>query len=326
MAIQAIVNIAEREGIAPCLCLQGTSLTVDSLFELDATISDSTEVAVIENAVAHLPKKAGYGIQAGQPLRLTNFGIWGLAVLTSPDVRSAFEAMSHFSELSSMLSKVKFRESQDQVAFVLEMSHLPESIHRFMFERYYATTVNFLKEVIPSYDISSFQIGLPFSDPVYEKQLGDMIRLKILPAQPNYSIIASKELLSTPFPSTDPLVHAHFIAECEGALRVQKQLPDHAQRIREFILNEKNFTPKLSEVAKLMFMSERTLKRRLQEEHHTFSEIVLSTKMTVARELLLTARLPVKVIAERLNYSESASFIRAFKKWWGTSPTEIENT
>ena len=326
LAIQSIMNILENNGLDPALCLKDTGIIPHQVMDIDTDISDFLEIKIIEQALAALPAKAGYGIESGQSLHINNCGVWGLAILTSPDVRSAFETASRYSEMSIMLSKVNLEEMNDRVTFRLNVSHLPVSIHRFIFERYYATTLNFLQEMVPGYDFSDYRLLLPFSDPDYEQALSQLTQLTVIPDSPCYGIRASKELLDFPFPQSDSIIHQHFIAECEQVLRVHKQLPDHSQKIRDYILTNKAFFPRLSDVASSLFMSERTLKRRLQEEGHNFSEIVLDTKMALAKELLLTASLPVKVVAARLDYSEPASFIRAFGKWWGVSPSEIKPT
>ena len=323
LTIQAIVNILESEGLDPALCLQGTGLEVEQILNVDSNIPDHIEIQVIEKALSILPQKIGYGFRAGQVLSMTHFGIWGLAILTSPNVRSALEAMSSFSDTSIVLSRISYRERNGRVAFVLDMRHLPVSIHRFMFERYYFVTLQFLQEMIPDYDLAEFELHLPFSDPDYAGELAAQTGLKVITNQPHFAIVASTSLLDAPLPNTDPVAHAHFVTECEGMLNENKKLLDCAQKIRNYILQEKNFSPKLSDVAHSLFISERTLRRRLQEENHSFQEVVLDTKMTLAKELLLAASLPVKVIATRLDYSESASFLRAFKKWWGVSPAEM---
>ena len=325
LTIQAIVNLLQAEGLEPELCIQGTGLSLEQLLNQETQIPNQVEITVIHNAISLLPVKAGYGISVAKTLRLTHFGIWGLAILTSPDLRSALEIMSRFSEMSIMLSRVSYRESKGRVAFVLDMQHLPVSIHRFMFERYYYTMIQFLQEMLPNYDMTEFELHLPFSDLEYVAQSAAITDLKIVPQQPHFALVASSGLLDVPLPNTAPLVHSHFVAECEGVLNEYKKLPDYAQEIRDYILQKQAFSPKLADVADSLFMSERTLKRRLQESNYSFKSVVMDTKMTLAKELLLAASLPVKVVASQLDYSDSASFLRAFKKWWGMSPTEMRN-
>lgn len=323
-AVQAISNILDSHGLDPNLCLRGTGLTVEKVLDYETVIPNKLEVEIIERALSFLPDQAGYGIRAGRSLRITNFGVWGLAILTSPDIRSALEAMARFSELSVTVSKVSLRESGERLSFIIDMGHLPKSVHRFMFERYVSMTLNFLREVVPDFDFDLFELSLPFQDPIYERQLAELTALRVHSGEDEYCVSVSKKLLGYPFNATDPLAHSHFLAECESMLKEQKSLPDYAHQIRNYVLREKNFSPKLGVVAKVLCLSDRTLRRRLQEEGHSFNQVVLDTKMTLAKELLLTTSLPVKVVAERLDYSESASFVRAFKKWSGVSPAKIK--
>lgn len=325
-SIQPVINILKNEGIDPELCLAGTPLTLDKITQADTEISDTMEIKIIEQALTLLPPRAGYGILAGQDLQLDNYGVWGLAVLTSPNVRSAFQTTSRFSEMSIMLSKVSLREGKDQVSLILDMGHLPRSIRPFIFERYFTMTVSFLQRMIPAYDFSKSELWLPFSDEVYETQLQALSGFSIKANAPYFAVSTSRSLLDYSFPKADSTIHSHFMAECESLLKSQTRLSDYSQRIRDYMLNEQVFSPKLASVAQSLFMSERTLRRRLAEEGHSFSDIVLDTKMRLAKELLVTASLPVKVVAARLEYAEPASFIRAFGKWWGVPPGKIKST
>lgn len=323
LTIQAITHILETNGVDPKECFGELAVDIKQMLDADLEIPNQTEIDVIEKAVNLLPKQAGYGIKAAQTLDVTNFGVLGLAVLTSPTVRSALEAMASFSEVSILLSRVSFREIFGRVAFILDMEHLPLAIHRFTFERYFYMTLRFLHEMSPEYDMSDFELQLPFSDPYYEQQLADLSGLKVRGNQPFYALIASKALLDLPVSNTDPIAHNHFMSECQRILNESNKFVGFAQKVRNYILQEKNFSPKLIDVANSLFISERTLKRRLQEENQSFKAVVMDTKMTLAKELLLAASLPVKVVANRLDYSESASFLRAFKKWWGVSPAQM---
>ena len=100
LSIQAILNILEEENIDPAACLVDTGLRPSDVLNQQEKISDELEISIIDRALELLPRKGGYGIRAGQALRVTTFGIWGLAILASPNLRSAFETMNRFSELS----------------------------------------------------------------------------------------------------------------------------------------------------------------------------------------------------------------------------------
>ena len=71
-----------------------------------------------------------------------------------------------------------------------------------------------------------------------------------------------------------------------------------------------------------MCMSKRTLQRRLNDEGHSFSELLNTVRHTMAKQLLSTTNMPSTEIAYQLGYSSPSTFARAFKHQVDVSPTE----
>lgn len=67
-------------------------------------------------------------------------------------------------------------------------------------------------------------------------------------------------------------------------------------------------------------MHRRTLHRRLQAEGTTFRRELDSIRYEYARQLLADTQLPLVKIAAALGYADSTAFIRAFRRWSGTTP------
>lgn len=320
LSVQAILQVLTEEGIDPALCLDGTGLNPADILNTDTIISDEAEIAVLEAALAQLPARAGYGIRAGRALRATTFGIWGLAILASPKFRDAFDTITRFSKLSFLLSKIELLEKGETATIRVDMHQLPASIQRYLFERYYAGSVSFLREMLPDLDMSQFELHLPFCDAQYESELAKITGRKVVPGQKHFALATGTAWLDQPLPQADPIVHAHFVAQCQSLLNKRLELPNHAQMIRDHMIEGNRFSPRIEEVAAQTGLSSRSLKRRLQEEGTSFTKVVLSTKMTIAKELLSTAGLSVSITAHRLGYSETASFSRAYSRWWGHNP------
>lgn len=73
-------------------------------------------------------------------------------------------------------------------------------------------------------------------------------------------------------------------------------------------------------VARRLFMSERTLKRRLQEERTTFRSVRDRIRVETAQALLSNHSLKVEAVARSVGFAETASFSKAFARWSGCSP------
>jgi len=77
-----------------------------------------------------------------------------------------------------------------------------------------------------------------------------------------------------------------------------------------------------SAVAERLNMSLRSLQRKLHEEHTSFSEIYNSIRRELANEYIQDSQMSMTEIAYLLGFSEQANFSRAFRRWYGTSPSE----
>jgi AraC-like DNA-binding protein len=78
--------------------------------------------------------------------------------------------------------------------------------------------------------------------------------------------------------------------------------------------------PDLAKVADNFNMTERTLQRRLVSENTSFREMVSEVKKQISLHLINHKRFSVNDISYVLGFSDSASFIHSFKKWYGDSP------
>src|SRR5690606_21404504 len=81
---------------------------------------------------------------------------------------------------------------------------------------------------------------------------------------------------------------------------------------------EQNLTE--ADVAAAMFISKRTLARRLQSEGVSFRQIREEVIIDLAKSYLSDTELPIDRIATLLDYHDSSSFRRAFKRATGTAP------
>ena len=77
----------------------------------------------------------------------------------------------------------------------------------------------------------------------------------------------------------------------------------------------------MDRVAREAGMSRQTLYRRLKDEGLTFGEVHDALRKRMALDYLDAQKVTVNETAYLLGFSEASSFVRAFKRWTGHSPT-----
>jgi len=80
--------------------------------------------------------------------------------------------------------------------------------------------------------------------------------------------------------------------------------------------------PVAAGIARMLGLSERTLRRHLQAEGASFADVVSTVRQELALHYLADAGLGLMEIALLLGYSEQSSFTAAFKSWTGLPPGE----
>lgn len=116
---------------------------------------------------------------------------------------------------------------------------------------------------------------------------------------------------------------ADFLQKCPAyVLHRPSQDESFQAKVRGLLaLHDYTDMPNLEEISEHMNLTPRTLRRKLKEEGTSFSIIKASLRREYAIKLLTIEDLRIVNISERLGFSETAAFCRAFKRWTGKTPT-----
>lgn len=142
--------------------------------------------------------------------------------------------------------------------------------------------------------------------------------------QPFTSVWAHKSILS------DPL-HPLDVADRPGVDEYERQSYKNSAPAAEPIgqleqtieSNLDRCDMSLQLTAAIIGTSPRTLQRHLAQDNTSFSRTLQAVRFRNAQSLLQDSKTPLTVIAKRLGYTDSANFIRAFKRWTGVAPSEF---
>ena len=103
----------------------------------------------------------------------------------------------------------------------------------------------------------------------------------------------------------------------EGSARRARSTSD---RVRSLLLSKTPGSVTETDVASAMFVSKRTLARRLAAEGSSYHNVREQLLSELARRHLRESRLSVEAVATLLGYNDAAAFRKAFRRWYGQSP------
>ena len=82
----------------------------------------------------------------------------------------------------------------------------------------------------------------------------------------------------------------------------------------------------LSDLADLLYLSERSLQRRLTESGTSFRQLQEESRFDLAKKLLHRSDMSITDIGFELGYERPANFSRAFQRWTGVSPRQYRTS
>jgi AraC-like DNA-binding protein len=135
--------------------------------------------------------------------------------------------------------------------------------------------------------------------------------------RPAHRLVFAASILDQKLVSADTVATRLAIEQCERELASTHD-GELGARIRAAL--EVDASTTLPEIAKQLRLSTRTLKRRLAEQHTTFSTIRDDLRRQRALLLVDNRALSIGEIASKLGYTELPNFTRAFRKWTGVTP------
>lgn len=300
--------------------LRGVHLTVEQLLDEATRLTAQQQIQIIENAL-HLSKDERLGLRLGRRLTPAVHGPMGYLASCSPNLLSAIEAFQAFLPTRVSFVRLDLRQSHHRLIIrgTLDAEMSPE-VSRFMAEICALTMLSCAEFIIgrPAHEVETFFVH---PDPGPEAGYADHIPGKVFFSSDELIVRLPMELCRIPNVSANHESYALAREQCEAILANLRGEPDSCRRqIETMMLSLPIGTLTEKDAAAAFFISKRTLARRLKEEGVGFRQIRDEILARQARSYLRDGRLSVEAIATLLNYHDSASFRRAFKRWFGMTP------
>jgi AraC-like DNA-binding protein len=321
MSTLVLVKLAAHHGIPEDVVLAETGLTAAGLRAADAEVLARQELRAIENLLAAVPDSDTAGLEAGLNYHLTTYGIWGFAMISASTFRESIDVGLRYLDLTFTFAPIRAEEQGSNLTLILEEEpSLPAGVARFVVQRDAAAIQTLQRETLgwPANPraVAFRHTGEPGLVDRYRSVFGVTPEFDA----PRNLVILDADILDTPLPQANEHTAAMTQQMCADLVDARRSRSGLAGRVRDIVVAQLRPPPSLPDVAAVLHMSPRTLRRHLANEGTTLRQLIDEVRSALAAELVTGGRLTVAEIARRLGYVEVSSFSQAFRRWYGVSP------
>ena len=303
--------------------LEGTGLPTDILLPGDDTyISGAQQLRVLENGRRILASPE-FGLRLGQQLQPSSHGPLGYLALSSPDLMSSLQSLRDYLPVRLPIATFTIDLDRDWLHCTLQIKLAATAdVRRFICEGF-ALIIQSLVESMLGREVVEAVIRFEHSKPEYVGRYADYFHAPyhfdctqsayLIPAELAYSANSAGD------------TSAYRLAQ-ELCSTLMAQTPHAARsmsdRVRTLLLAQPQGSVTEDNVARALFVSKRTLVRRLKKENNSYREIKAHVLSDLARRYLLESNHTMDSVAALLGYYDAAAFRKAFRRQHGMTPRE----
>lgn len=320
-----VLALIEKEtGISSSELLNEVELKEDSLRNSDNPIDSSK----LSDMFIYAMKKSNnftLSLSIGKSVSYHSLGLLGYLLINADNLTTLIQKFSFYQKLVSGFLKFHFEENDNYfklAIYINENPHIP--VPSFHAEVHLSAIVTILSQIADEKIVPEF---VYFSNEYkgdlekYEEIFGKRVYFQ----KDENAIFFKKDKLKTKVKNSNPGMLHFFEAQANKVLENQDS-STYYSRVKKEIL--KNITQKdisIDLIAKNLNISARTLQYKLKDENTTFREALLDVRMNLANHYINSKKIDLNSVALLLGYSEPSSFFRAYKKYFGTTPSKKVN-
>ena len=307
-------------------CLKAANIPKNAIVDPFAKVSPTEEFAFLHHLLSNT-KSNTLGFEAGKNFHVNCHEHLGFAALSSNTPLDALKSLVNFSDLTYSFFSLKLIIENTSVRLIFEDQYDLGELRSFYLLRDIAFTITAGRELIPQrqnlalcHSITlTLESGL-FSA-VEKQRMEGFFKCPLYFDGDENHIQYSREALDNLLPQANSLMHKLFNKRCEDELSKHPKQSTFSQQVRLCIQQSTGKIPTLGGICRQLNTSTRTAHRKLQDEKTGFKELLSDELSKIAIHQLKTGT-PIKLIASDMGYSDTSSFISAFKRWTGSPPGE----
>ena len=303
--------------------LTAVGVDQDVLARPNARIPHAAVMGLLRVVVEVLDDPAA-GLHAGVAAQADDFGLYEYVVRSAPTLGQSVRCSERYLALLHDGAGLELVVDGEQALLMYRLSRgltAPAGVYEFVLSALLTGTQRFLgPRALPS------ELRFEHAAPAYRAELEQTLGTRVRFEQTHTALVFPTAALELPMVHAEAGLHATL---CRYADQLLAQLSTHkpvAHRVRsllrERIVEGEHSQATLPSMASALRTSTRSLRRKLEHEGTSHSDLVDDVRRELAIGYLAQAELDLSQIAFRLGFAYSPAFHRAFRRWYGMGPSD----
>ncbi len=302
--------------------LVGTQISAEQLTSDTSLLTAAQQIQIIRNSLRILGDH-GVGLRVGKRLTPPTHGALGFLANSSPDLDTVINAFQEFLPLRmSFVRLIVETDEQWLRCHFKVVLQAEEPIYRIIIEALSLALMSII-EFILGRPLSDGCLHVTYPAPQYSELYDEFISCPVSFSASDNELLIPLALRYTPNATANHENYDLALQQCQAMFN---QLPQEREstrhRVQAYMLTHPPEQISEEGVAASMFITKRTLARRLEQEGCSYRQLRDEIFTSLAERYLRDSALSVEAIAGLLGYHDSANFRRAFKRWLNKTPSQ----
>lgn len=325
--VAALVSALAENGIAATEALSGSGIAESRLSVPATRISYRQMLTVFRNAL-RLSSDPALAFRAGQRMRVTAYGMYGYALLSSPSHAASIDFAVKHHRVMGPVAELSFFQEEDIAVFsyapILSLDPT-EELYRFAMEFQFSSHLTLNADLYgASFKFS--EVRAAYAIPAHARLYKKIFKCPAHFNQARNELRLDASWMTEPMAYSDPITNAMARETCEQSLVEVGRAGGVASDIHRILIEHPGRFPDVDAMAAELSMNTRTLRRKLDAEQTSYRKILAEVRMRLAIEYLRKTSMTNEEIASRLGYSDAANFRHAFTRWTYKNPSDFRVT
>lgn len=317
--VRVLVEQLDRMGIAPSTLAERAGFALceleDATRRVDSLRYDRAQLAALE-----LSGDPALGLHLGERAPVSAFNIVGPLTAHCRTLRECIEAALRYYPLVADVAAPELEAEGDLVRIVYHYVRSGAVVNRLRAE-FGLTSLLGIGKIFLGEDALPQEVWFDHPDPGYADEHARIFACPVRFDMKVSAIVFARELLDRPQHHANPVLYRALVNEADRQLERLNDARPMASRVLMVISEwSDQGRPEMSHVARELGLSERSLRRRLEQESASFAELSDRGSAARAKRLLDDPMRTIQNVADELGFAEVSSFHRAFKRWTGQTP------